>query len=111
MPSIGEQLSFTFSSPFSTGAWLSNFKATLDSDLIDSVLQTDINVENISIPSMFLGGKFDFIVPEKVLQDQFDEIASVEKEIHILPKSGHRILAHEITKLNELVSDFIERHK
>jgi len=109
--SIGEQLSFVFSSPFSANAWLTNLNGIIDSNLLDSLLVTDINVENISIPTIFLGGKFDFIVPEEVTIDQFNSIASDEKEMHLLPKSGHGILGNEISKVNELISNFVEKHK
>jgi pimeloyl-ACP methyl ester carboxylesterase len=107
----GEQLSFVLTSPFSANAWVSNLQGIRESNLLNLLLATDINVENISIPSIFLGGKFDFIVPEEVLLNQFNAIASDEKEIHFLSQSGHGILGHETIKLNELLSNFIEKHK
>ena len=108
---VGEQLSFVLSSPFSANAWLSNMKGIIESSLLDSLLQTDVNVENINIPSLFFGGKFDFIVPEEVLLDQFNEIGSDEKEIYILPQSGHGIVSQETVQVNELLKQFIEKHK
>ncbi|MEM6379792.1 MAG: hypothetical protein AAF705_16430, partial [Bacteroidota bacterium] len=111
MASVSDQLSFVYNSPFNANAWLSNLKGIRKSGLIDHLLEQDIQVNSIQIPSFFIGGKFDFIVPEEVLQDQFDAIPTEEKEIYILPNSGHNIIAHETDELNHLLINFIEKYK
>ncbi|GAB5551573.1 MAG: alpha/beta hydrolase [Saprospiraceae bacterium] len=111
MASLGQQLSFVFSSPFSSNAWLSNRKGIQESNLLDIVLKQDVSVDEIMVPSLFIGGEFDFIVPKEVVMDQYNAVQTAEKELHILPNSGHNIIGQEVEKLSRILSDFIEKYK
>lgn len=109
--SLGDQLSFVFSSPFSANAWLSNRKGIINSQLIDTLMEKNIDTESIKIPSILFGGKYDFIVPQEVLRDQFDRMQAEDKSLHIFPNSGHGLIGQEVETLNFLITDFIEQHK
>jgi pimeloyl-ACP methyl ester carboxylesterase len=109
--SVKDQLRLIYNSPFSSGAWSSNMKGIKNSDLISQILQNDLSCTKISIPSLFVGGRFDFVVPEEILQDQFAQVNTSNKEIHIFEKSGHGVIAHEVDKLNIVIVEFIERIK
>lgn len=108
---FGDQLGFVYTSPFSATAWLSNQKAIRESGLIDDILRTQLPIENIQIPSLIIGGHFDFVVPEPLLREQLDKIGAEEKSLFILPRSGHGLIAHETSQLNKLVSSFLEQYE
>jgi pimeloyl-ACP methyl ester carboxylesterase len=109
-PPIDEQLAFAFLSPFSSNAWLANLRGIMGSHLIEKILQKPLDCSAITVPSMIIGGHYDFVVPEEVLREQYHQISTVDKEIHILSKSGHGLIGHETQQLISLINDFIDRY-
>ncbi|MCB0707737.1 MAG: alpha/beta hydrolase [Saprospiraceae bacterium] len=107
-PSLAAQLKFAFDSPFNSNAWLVNLKGIQDSNLIETLFERPLDCSKITIPTLMVGGYFDFVVPAPVLQDQFEQLSATEKSIHILPRSGHGLVGHEATKLVSLMIDFID---
>ncbi|MDW3647727.1 MAG: alpha/beta hydrolase [Bacteroidia bacterium] len=65
----------------------------------------------IQIPSLFLSGKYDFVVPPRLAQSAFERVGTTEKEIHILNNSGHSPMDTEAIAFVQLVSSFIEKYK
>jgi len=65
----------------------------------------------ITVPSMFVWGKYDFNVPSAVGISGYENVGSVDKELHILERSGHSPMDNEVDLFCELVLDFIERHE
>ena len=113
MASINDQLDFLFNSPFNSNAWLSNRGGIFSSELIDELLGTNLSMKipNIQLPTIIIGGHYDFVVPSEVLYEQFELLGSSDKEIHILPKSGHGLANYELDKLLHLMNTFIEEHQ
>jgi pimeloyl-ACP methyl ester carboxylesterase len=72
-------------------------------------MTADLN--KITIPSLFLWGKYDFVVPPSLGQMAFDKVSSTEKEIVIFEYSGHSPMDNEATLFSAKVIQFIELHK
>lgn len=110
---FSEQLDFIFSSPYNANAGLSNSLGIRSSQMIDILLKENLKDElpAITLPSLYITGRFDFIVPMEMVQEQYDLIQSEEKELHILQRSGHGCLTQETQKVLNLIIDFVERHR
>lgn len=65
----------------------------------------------IKIPSIFVSGKYDFVVPPSLAQSAYDKVGSSEKELHIFPNSGHSPMDTEPDSLATILINFIEAHK
>lgn len=72
---------------------------------------TRFELEKITIPSQFLWGKFDFVVPPAVGVDAYNRVSSVNKEIIIFEHSGHSPMSNEPEKFVESIIDFVELYK
>ncbi|MFK8037808.1 MAG: alpha/beta fold hydrolase [Crocinitomicaceae bacterium] len=72
---------------------------------------TRFDLEKITIPSQFLWGKFDFVVPPEVGVDAYNRVSSLSKEIIIFENSGHSPMSNEPVKFSQSIIDFIELHK
>lgn len=68
-------------------------------------------LDKIKIPSLFLWGRYDLVIPPKMGQDAFDNIGSAEKEIVFFEKSGHSPMDLEADKFADEVIDFIKAFK
>lgn len=85
---------------------------------INGILNTDskenstrFDLEKITIPSQFLWGKFDFVVPPEIGVDAYNRVSSINKEIIIFEKSGHSPMSNEPIKFVESIVDFVELYK
>lgn len=108
--SFNQQLAASLFSPFNPNMWQSNRKAIDRSELIEKILATPVSCEKIQIPSLLIGGKFDFVVPEDNLQLQYEQISTPEKELHILKRSGHAIIGHETNRLLTIIKAFLTKY-
>lgn len=108
---LGAQLAFAFFSPYDVNAMLANGFNIRNSDLLEHIFANPLQAQlpKITLPSIIIGGHYDFVVPTDALQEQYDLYQSEDKAIHILPHSGHTIIGDEIDKLLGLVVPFVER--
>jgi pimeloyl-ACP methyl ester carboxylesterase len=65
----------------------------------------------IKIPSLFLWGKYDFVVPSRLGEDAYSFVTSTDKKLILFDKSGHFPMDNEPEKFVQAVSAFIERNK
>jgi len=83
---------------------------TLMEEESETANYTDL-LGNITVPSLFIWGKYDFNVPPAVGISGYDHVGAAEKELHILERSGHSPMDNESDLFCELVLDFIKRHE
>jgi len=72
---------------------------------------TRFDLDKITIPSQFLWGKYDFVVPPAIGVDAFNRVSSADKEIMIFEQSGHSPMSNEPVKFAQSVIDFVELYK
>ncbi len=72
---------------------------------------TRFDLEKITIPSQFLWGKYDFVVPPAIGEDAFNRVSSTNKEIIIFENSGHSPMSNEPEKFAQSIIDFVELYK
>lgn len=68
-------------------------------------------LDEITIPSLLLWGKYDMVIPVKFGQDAIDSLGSASKELVIFENSGHSIMNHEPDLFAREVIDFINEFK
>jgi len=68
-------------------------------------------LNKVSIPTLILWGKYDFIVPPTLGQDTYDNISSTSKKLVIFEKSGHSPMDNEWQLFNQEVKAFVDAHK
>ncbi len=111
---IASQLSATslFKNNLLTTWWNS---ANTNSILTDQGLWEDLSYTNrlneITLPSLLLWGKYDLVVPPKFGQDALDNLGSSAKELVIFEKSGHSPMFLEPDKFADEVIGFMNEHK
>jgi pimeloyl-ACP methyl ester carboxylesterase len=101
-----------FSSPINLLTSFITGNSTSDK-LNDEVESTSLSgqLSKITIPSLFLWGKYDFIVPLTLGRDAFNKVSSTEKEIVIFEKSGHSPMDNEPDLFADALINFVEKHK
>jgi len=77
---------------------------------IESIALTS-ELYRVTIPSLFLWGKYDFVVPPSLGVDAHREVSSTDKELIIFAKSGHSPMDNEWEAYNTAMIQFIERNK
>ena len=65
----------------------------------------------ITIPCLFLWGKYDFVVPSTLGYDAFNRVSSTEKEIIIFDKSAHSPMLNQADEFVDAVTNFVETYK
>jgi pimeloyl-ACP methyl ester carboxylesterase len=85
----------------------------LSGTLLNELKARDFHSEmkNITIPSLFLVGKYDFICPFASIEDAFKKTGAKEKKIVLFEKSGHQIYANEPDVFAKEVTDFMTKYK
>ncbi|MEL6811109.1 MAG: alpha/beta hydrolase [Bacteroidota bacterium] len=68
-------------------------------------------LSEITIPSLFISGEYDMIVPKISAEIAFENIGSDIKELIIYERSGHAPLASEPQRFAEDVLRFMDRNK
>ncbi|OFX61039.1 MAG: hypothetical protein A2046_15840 [Bacteroidetes bacterium GWA2_30_7] len=64
----------------------------------------------IKIPTIFLWGKYDFVIPVAVGYDGFNKIGATDKQFVLLEKSGHSSMFNEMKPFLSNVISFISIH-
>ena len=112
---VGGELNALFfnSSNFLTG--LSNNIQTGGSDLWDNILNESLtdDLQKITIPSLILFGKYDFVVAPSLGEEMMTHLGTPEadKFLIIFEESAHSPMVSETDKFVETVVDFIEQYK
>ena len=65
----------------------------------------------ITIPSLFLWGKYDFVVPPAIGEIAYENVGSTEKELIIYDRSGHSPMDNEAIQFTVNVKEFVETYK
>ncbi len=81
----------------------------LNEDSYDNPL-TD-RLGEITIPSLFLWGKFDLVVPPALGVSAVNRIGSLDKGFALFQRSGHSPMNNEPELFVEVVKDFVELYK
>ncbi|MFT4523350.1 MAG: proline iminopeptidase [Bacteroidia bacterium] len=84
--------------------------SALDADGIESLAYTN-QLYKITIPSLFLWGKYDFVVPPRLGKSGFDNIGSADKELILFNQSGHSPMNTEPAAFANAIIEFVERTK
>jgi pimeloyl-ACP methyl ester carboxylesterase len=68
-------------------------------------------LHKITLPTLLLWGKYDFIVPPALGYSAFNHIQSSEKKIVIFAESGHSPMLNQPGEFVESVTEFIEKFR
>ena len=68
-------------------------------------------LHKITLPCLFLWGKYDFVVPSTLGYDAYNRVSSTEKEIIIFEKSAHSPMLNQADEFIKAVSHFVEDNK
>ncbi|MBR9860048.1 alpha/beta hydrolase [bacterium] len=68
------------------------------------------HLDQITLPTLFLWGKYDVSVPPRVGRDAFDRYGSAEKKFVLFEETIHHPFNTEKDKFRDEVSSFIELH-
>jgi len=79
----------------------------------DEVVNNSFTPElhKITIPCLFLWGKYDFVVPSTLGYDAYNRVSSADKKIVIFEKSGHSPMLNQAGEFVDAVSNFVETYK
>jgi pimeloyl-ACP methyl ester carboxylesterase len=68
-------------------------------------------LDEITVPSLFLWGKYDFVVPPALGESAFSLVSSQDKELVVFERSGHSPMDTEPEGFVVAVEGFVERNK
>lgn len=92
----------------------SSTTATLNSSqtnfaLFEELKKTDYTsqLSTLQIPSLFLWGKYDLVVPLELGQQAYAQCGSLRKELHIFEHSGHSPMINEMESFVQQVTTWI----
>ena len=68
-------------------------------------------LDKVTIPCIFLWGKYDFVVSPALAYSAYDKVSSTSKSVVIFEKSGHSPMDSEASLFSQEVIDFVEAHK
>jgi pimeloyl-ACP methyl ester carboxylesterase len=68
-------------------------------------------IGKITIPTIFLWGKYDFVVPPALAYTAFEKVNTTEKEVIIFEHSGHSPMDNEAELFASTVEQFVEKYK
>jgi pimeloyl-ACP methyl ester carboxylesterase len=77
---------------------------------IELISMTD-ELYKVTIPTLVLWGKYDFVVPPSLGHDTFNNISSADKKIVIFDESAHSPMSNEWRKYTDEMIEFIELYK
>ena len=69
-------------------------------------------LKTITVPSLLLWGKYDFVVPPSLGEEMLEELGTpaADKSLILFEQSGHSIEGSEMDKLVEETINFIEKY-
>ncbi len=107
-----EGISTFFTYNLLTRAWNTNQIGTIiDNQGLFQTLDFTSQLPEITIPSLFISGQYDMIVPTASAQTAFEFIGSTSKELLIFDRSGHAPLFSEPDRFATEVLQFMDEHK
>ena len=70
-------------------------------------------LQTITVPSLLLWGKYDFVVPPSLGEEMLNELGTpaADKSLILFERSGHGFEGSEMDKLVEEVINFVEQYK
>jgi len=70
-------------------------------------------LKTITLPSLLLWGKYDFVVPPSLGEEMLEELGTpiADKSLILFEQSGHGMEGSELDKLVVEISNFIEQYK
>lgn len=68
-------------------------------------------LHEVTIPCLFLWGKYDFVVPPALGEDAYELVNTSEKKLVIFENSGHSPMSNEPLLFTQEVKEFIELYK
>lgn len=68
-------------------------------------------LHKITIPTLLLWGKYDFVVSPALGESAFANISSTDKKLVIFDLSGHSPMDNEASKFSDEVEEFVELYK
>tara|TARA_B100000674_G_scaffold104243_1_gene76299 strand:+ start:7008 stop:8039 length:1032 start_codon:yes stop_codon:yes gene_type:complete len=74
---------------------------------IEKISLTD-QLYKVTIPTLVLWGRYDFVVPPTLGYDTYNNISSTKKEIVIFEKSGHSPMSNEWEPFSDAIISFID---
>jgi pimeloyl-ACP methyl ester carboxylesterase len=85
----------------------------LNGQLLAELKAKDLHndMKNITIPSLFLAGKYDFHSPVVTMEDAFRNTGAKDKKIILFEKSGHQLYANEPELFAKEITDFMTKYK
>lgn len=109
--SEGDNLIFQYN--ILTASWNSGQIAAILVDGQSLFQTTDFTsrLSEIKVPSLFISGRYDMVVPIASAQTAFENIGSNVKELRIFERSGHGPLATEPGRFAEEVLHFMDTNK
>ncbi|WP_350293985.1 alpha/beta hydrolase [uncultured Croceitalea sp.] len=111
--SNADRKKLTFEYNASTAIWNGRQIATIliDQQGLFQVTDFTSQLPEITIPSLFISGQYDMIVPVVSAQKAFENIGSEVKELQIFDRSGHSPLDTEPERFAAEVLRFLEANK
>lgn len=101
-----------FFSPIDNSALTNNLSASFEGMKNElATLNLSNKLQNITIPTLMLWGKYDFRVPPKFAEEELGKYGSSKKELVIFDRSAHFVQWNEPDKFYSLVRAFIEENK
>lgn len=103
---------YLFYSPADVTAALTNYNHVVKNFIISEIDLTPA-MENITLPSLIVWGKYDGVIPYPMAQQAYDALGTAEsdKSILTLPNSGHDGYYEEPDLFAEGVRVFVEKYK
>ncbi|MBD77771.1 MAG: hypothetical protein CL840_02365 [Crocinitomicaceae bacterium] len=96
-----------------TNPLIANISGRQTSKKLDEVeyLSMTKELNRVTLPTLILWGKYDFVVPPTLAYDCFNEISSTQKKLVIFNKSGHSPMDNEWEAFTNEVVAFAESLK
>ncbi len=106
-------LKYSITDLYPLTAILSNLLYSEDSNFNKELAVTQFSslLNNVTIPVLFLWGKYDFVCPVALGEDFFNRIHSTDKRFVISPVSGHNMILQDKKLFCDEVDAFVSIYK
>ncbi|MDC1221276.1 alpha/beta hydrolase [Salibacteraceae bacterium] len=97
-----------------TNLLTSTITGNLTSGLLDPEVESTSLTDSlykITIPCLFLWGKYDFVVAPQLGVDAYNLVSSNDKTLVVFQESGHSPMVNEPELFAQEIIDFVEKHK
>ena len=111
--SIADFKQYSFKEKWPITSILFNFLYTSNGDINKELAVTEFSSQlyKITIPTLMLYGKYDFICPKEMGEDVYNRINTSNKKIAISPISGHYTMFQDEAFFCNEVNSFIELNR